>query len=100
MTAKQPIILKTFNTQFEGFLNEMLEIFPDNLVLMTTKNSLLTLKKFDPKLLIGVWYRNIWMPYKNDISTGDVKFFIEIFSNSITKTFRTWLPGIECLTIF
>lgn len=77
MTAKQPIILKTFNTQFEGFLNEMLEIFPDNLALMTTKNSLLTLKKFNPKLLIGVWYRNIWMPYKNDISTGDVKFFIE-----------------------
>lgn len=77
MTSNQSIILKTFNTQFESFLNEMIEIFPDNVALMTTKNTLLTLKKFNPKLLIGVWYRHIWLPYKNDISAGDVKFFIE-----------------------
>jgi hypothetical protein len=77
MTSNQSIILKTFNTQFESFLNEMIEIFPDNVALMTTKNTLLTLKKFNPKLLIDVWYRHIWVPYKDDISAGDVKFFIE-----------------------
>ena len=66
------------DVQIESFLNEMIEIFPDNVALMTTKNTLLTLKKFNPKLLIGVWYRHIWVPYKDDISAGDVKFFIEI----------------------
>lgn len=77
MASNQSIILKTFNTQFEGFLNEMIEIFPNNVALLTTKNTLLTLKKFNPKLLIGVWFRYIWTPYQDDILKGDVTFFIE-----------------------
>ena len=77
MASNQGIILKTFNTQFEGFLNEILEIFPNNVALVTTKNSLLTLKKFNPKLLISVWFRYIWLPYQNDILKGDINFFIE-----------------------
>ena len=77
MASNQGIILKTFNTQFEGFLNEILEIFPNNVALVTTKNSLLTLKKFNPKLLISVWHRYIWLPYQNDILKGDINFFIE-----------------------
>jgi hypothetical protein len=77
MSSNHGIILKTFNTQFEGFLNEMIEIFPNNVALLTTKNTLLTLKKFNPKLLIGVWFRHIWTPYQSDILKGDVNFFIE-----------------------
>lgn len=77
MASNQGIILKTFNTQFEGFLNEILEIFPNNVALVTTKNSLLTLKKFNPKLLISVWFRYIWTPYQSDILKGDINFFIE-----------------------
>uniref|UniRef100_A0A6C0BSD0 Uncharacterized protein n=1 Tax=viral metagenome TaxID=1070528 RepID=A0A6C0BSD0_9ZZZZ len=77
MSSNLSIILKTFNTQFEGFLDEITEIFPSNVSLLTTKNSLLTLKKFNPKLLISVWYRYIWQPYKNDILGGDINFFID-----------------------
>lgn len=77
MSSNQSIILKTFNTQFEGFLNDITQIFPDNVSLLTTKNSLLTLKKFNPKLLISVWYRYIWKPYQNDILSGDINFFID-----------------------
>lgn len=77
MASNQGIILKTFNTQFEGFLNEMIEIFPNNVALLTTKNTLLTLKKFNPKLLISVWFRYIWTPYQSDILKGDINFFIE-----------------------
>jgi hypothetical protein len=86
MTSNQSIILKTFNTQFEGFINEMLGIFPDNVALVTTQNTLMTLKKFNPKLLISVWYNYIWIPYKDDILKGDVAFFInKDYSKDVQK---------------
>ena len=65
--SQQSIFLKTFNTQFESFLNDINDVFPNNTALIKTRNTLLTLKKFNPKLLIGVWYDYIWLPYKDDI---------------------------------
>ena len=73
----QAVFLKTFNTQFEGFLNDMNDVFPNNTALIKTRNSLFTLKKFNPKLLIGVWYDYIWIPYKDDIEKENILFFID-----------------------
>ena len=74
--SQQAIFLKTFNTQFEAFLNDINDVFPNNTALIKTRNSLLTLKKFNPKLLIGVWYDYIWSPYKEDITNENIEFFI------------------------
>ena len=74
--SQQGVFLKTFNTQFEAFLNDINDVFPNNTALIKTRNTLLTLKKFNPKLLIGVWYDYIWLPYKDDISNENIEFFI------------------------
>ena len=68
--------MKTFNNQFESFLNDVNNIFPNNEALLTTKNSLLLLKKYNPKLLIGIWFDCIWSPYQDSINSGNIEFFI------------------------
>lgn len=75
--SKQSVYLKTFNKQFEDFFNEINEIIPNNFDLVTTRTNLFTLKKFNPKMLIGIWYDYIWIPYRDSIQKGDITYFID-----------------------
>lgn len=75
--SKQGVYLKTFNKQFEDFFNEINEIIPNHVDLMSARTSLFTLKKFNPKMLIGIWYDYIWIPYRESIEIGDISYFID-----------------------
>ena len=80
------VYLKTFNKQFEDFLNDINNIFPNNEAIITARNSLIMLKKFNPKLLIGVWHQHIYIPYKKSIDDGDIDFFInKDYTNDISQ---------------
>jgi hypothetical protein len=52
-------------------------IFPDNVDIMTAKNSILAFKKMNPVLIIKVWKKYIADLYKTQIDNDDISFFID-----------------------
>ncbi len=69
-------ILKTFNTQFFAFLNDIVSILPDNMDIKTAIKSFETIKKANPTIILKVWSSSVYLPYKTSIENGDIDFFI------------------------
>ena len=65
-----------FNNHFTEFVEDIHNVFPDDVDIQTAKNSLLTIRKANPRLLIKIWYNYIAKPYSNQIESGDIDFFI------------------------
>jgi hypothetical protein len=76
MTDKSTI-LKTFNVQFFDFLSDVIAIVPSNVDLINAKKSFETIKRLNPTALIKVWFTHVFIPYKEIIETGDVRFFLD-----------------------
>ena len=43
---------------------------------MTAKNALLAIRKANPKLLVKIWIKYVVTPYKEQIDSGDINFFV------------------------
>ena len=69
-------ILKTFNTQFFAFLNDIVSILPDNMDIKTAIKSFETIKKANPTIILKVWSSSVYLPYKTSIDNGDIDFFV------------------------
>lgn len=72
-----PNIISIFNNQFSEFIDDFLRLFPDDLDILSAKNSLVLIRKTNPKLLIKVWNTYVVIPYKSQIESGDFNFFVE-----------------------
>ena len=70
------LILTAFNDSFVEFVTDFQQLFPDDYDLLVAKNSLLTLKKSNPRLLLTLWDTHIVGKYKNEIENGNLDFFI------------------------
>lgn len=68
--------LSTFNSQFEEFLDDIMRLFPNDIDLVTSKKSLLFMKKFNPRLIIITWRDLIAKPYHEEIEHNGLDFFI------------------------
>ena len=71
-----PSLLTIFNDQFIQLMEDIQSIFPENADVLAGKNSLIAIRKANPKLLISVWLTLVYIPYKNEIDNGDVHFFM------------------------
>ena len=69
--------LAAFNNQFTEFLEQVLEIFPGHVEITTFKNTIGTLKKANPGLLIRIWYDHICKNYMDEIEKGNIAYFLE-----------------------
>lgn len=67
---------KAFNKHFIEFVDDIAEYFSDRMEIQTTANALRTMRKANPKLIIGVWYTSIVQRYDAEIEAGDVNFFL------------------------
>ncbi len=76
MTDKSTV-LKTFNTQFFAFLQDIITIFPENKDIASAKKSFEMIKMANPSLLIKVWLNYIYTPYAAEIDQGDIQFFFD-----------------------
>ena len=76
MTDKSTV-LKTFNTQFFAFLQDIITIFPENKDIASAKKSFEMIKMANPSLLIKVWLSYIYSPYASEIDKGDIQFFFD-----------------------
>lgn len=70
-------ILKGFNNQFEEFLEDVENLFPENKDIKTTKTGLIMLRKANPKMIIGVWYKYVYEKYEDYIENENIEYFLE-----------------------
>lgn len=79
-------ILKGFNNQFEEFLEDVEVLFPNNNDIKTTKTGLLMLRKANPKMIIGVWYKYVCEKYEEEIENENIEYFlIKDYSEDLKK---------------
>jgi len=79
-------ILKGFNGQFEEFLEDVSILFPNNSDIKTTKTALLMLRKANPKMIIGVWYRYVCIKYETEINNENIEYFLtKDYSDDLDK---------------
>jgi hypothetical protein len=78
------MLMKTFNTMFFEFFDDIIGIYPENKTIRVAKEKFEVLKKLNPSLLIKYWKLNVYDLYKTQIDAGDIHFFIEKdYSNDI-----------------
>lgn len=70
-------ILNIFNNHLLEFVEDVERVFPEDVDLRTAKNTLLTVKKANPRLIPNVWYKYVAGPYREVIQRGDCDFFID-----------------------
>ena len=69
-------VLRAFNNCFFEFINQMIIFFPENIDIQVGKTTFENIKKINPTTLIKCWYYYITIPYSNEITNGDLTFFI------------------------
>lgn len=78
--------LTVFNDHFSEFVNDIQSVFPEDADILTAKNALITIRKANPKLLVKIWVKYVITPYKEQIDSGDINFFInKDYSNDLVK---------------
>jgi hypothetical protein len=69
-------ILTAFNDHFIEFIDDIISIFPDDLDILSSKNSMLLVRKSNPRLIVYIWTSYVVDKYKDKIDAGNVDFFI------------------------
>ena len=80
-------ILTAFNNHFIEFVDDINTVFPDDPDLLTAKNSLLMIRKANPKKIIEIWVSFVVGKYSSEIEEGNIDFFInKDYSDDISQT--------------
>lgn len=69
-------ILTAFNDHFIEFVSDIQSVFPEDVDLLSAKNSLLAIRKANPKMIVKIWNAFIVGKYKAEIEAGDISFFL------------------------
>ncbi|MBF95067.1 MAG: hypothetical protein CMH58_07905 [Myxococcales bacterium] len=75
MDAK--MILKTFNDHFVEFIDDVQLVFPNNDDIATVRESLVSFRKANPRLVLLTFRQSVIGQYRDEITKGDIKFFID-----------------------
>ena len=82
------LVLQGFNKQLVEFLDDVERVFPHDVDIKTANNSLLLLKKANPKKIIEVWKIYITDPYYKHIENNEIEYFINKDYDSDVNTDR------------
>ncbi len=69
-------VIKAFNDHFVEFLDDIRRVFPDDADIATVRNSLIAMRKANPKLIILAFKESVSRVYHKEIDQGDLEFFI------------------------
>jgi hypothetical protein len=75
--SNKSAILKTFNTHFFEFIDDVIRIFPDNKDIKHARSSFEMIKSANPTAIVKAWYKFVYSPYVNVIEAGDITFFFD-----------------------
>ena len=70
-------ITKIFNDHFTDFINGIYNVFPNNVKLLAAKNALFAIRRANPKMILKMWISYIAEPYKTQIESSDISFFLQ-----------------------
>lgn len=68
---------KAFNDHFDEFMDDIVNIFPNDMDIRSSRNTIKMLRKANPKLLIQIWNTYVSSKYSTQIDSGDISFFID-----------------------
>lgn len=74
--SKMTSLVSAFNTHFMELVEDICRVFPDDVDVLSAKNSFIAVKKMNPKLLIRSWDMFVVSKYQKEIEAGDISFFI------------------------
>ena len=69
-------ILKAFNNHFIEFLDDVLNVFPDDKNIKTAKYYINGVMKVNPSIVVKAWHEYVVLPYSKQIDKGDWSFFM------------------------
>jgi hypothetical protein len=69
-------ILTAFNDHFIEFLDDIITVFPEDPDILASKNSIMLIRKANPRLIIQIWNSYVVGKYKAMIDAGNIDFFI------------------------
>lgn len=69
-------VVSAFNNHFMELVEDIVTVFPDDVDIMTAKNSFVTIKKMNPKLLIKAWDTFVVSKYNSEIQEGKLDYFL------------------------
>ena len=79
-------LVSVFNDHFAEFVNDIQSVFPDDPDILTAKNAFIAVRKANPKLLVRIWIKYVVTPYKEQINSGDINFFLsKDYSSDLAK---------------
>lgn len=69
-------ITKAFNKHFFEFMDDVLVIYPESKEIRVARQSFETFRNMNPISIIKAWYSFIYVPYTDEILSGNVDFFV------------------------
>ena len=80
-------ITAAFNDHFMEFVTDIQTVFPDDVDVLAAKNSLLAIRKANPKLIVKIWNSFIVGKYRAEIESGNLAFFVnKDYSEDVTMS--------------
>jgi len=76
MATQSSTILNAFNDHFMEFVNDIINVFPNDPDILSAKNSFMLIRKANPKMIIKIWHKQVVEKYEEFIDEGNITFFI------------------------
>lgn len=70
-------IVSAFNKHFMELVDDICDVFPDDVDVQSAKNSFILIKKANPKLLIRSWDMFVVQKYHQEIKDGKIEYFLQ-----------------------
>jgi len=77
MNPAKQTLQKAFNDHFAELMQDIVDVFPDNVDVATAKNSMTLMRKANPRLIIGIWNKYVSLKYATQIDNGEIEFFTD-----------------------
>lgn len=90
-------VLSTFNNHFLEFVNDIQQVFPNDVDISTIHNAFTKMRKANPKLIMMTFKEHVLEPYRKEIETGDIEFFISKDYRQDVGNNNMILEKIDCL---
>lgn len=90
-------LLSAFNDHFLEFVNDIQQVFPNDLEISTIHNAFIKMRKANPKLIMITFREHVLGPYRKEIEAGDIEFFISKDYRQDVGNNNIILEKIDCL---
>ena len=94
--ADKPTLSRAFNTHLSEFLADIINIYPGNADIIQAKSTFETIKKANPALMVKAWFKQVYLPYKDIIDSGNIAFF---FDKDYTQDVQSLANAAEIMNL-